>query len=93
MGLIEETEKCEVINLGTRLGFGRLMQLATICWREVLEKQDLEGGEFVSGPCESMTVKCICRTTSNRQMYTSCDWCCGCGWVTKKVRQLQDQSS
>ena len=34
-----------------------------------------------------MTVPCGCKSQS------SCDWCCGAGWLTGKVKALQDQAA
>lgn len=70
--------------LGDAIGYGRMMQLAEQEWRKSLEEQGWPvGGEFVSGPCKSMTVPCGCRG--------GCDWCEGSQWLTKKVKALKDE--
>jgi len=68
---------------GKKLGYGRLMQLASMCWREHLEREGLPlGGEFVFGPCRSMVVECVCTNPKD------CDFCCGTGWLTEGVRDF-----
>lgn len=80
---IAELEKAQVFKIGDNIGYGRLMQLAEICWRERLKEQGFEGGEFRSGPCASLTVPCGCGS--------SCDWCEGCGWLTPHVKAIKDK--
>lgn len=81
----ECTESRLVRELGNRIGFGRLMQLAQQEWRRTTE---FPGSEFAYGPCVSGTVVCGC--VSYNQAPT-CDWCNGSGWLTKKVREVQIQ--
>lgn len=70
----------------TQMGYGRIMQLAQRHWRESLIKQGMPpGGEFQYGPCVAMTVPCGCERQSK------CDWCCGSGWLTEKVKAVKDQ--
>lgn len=69
--------------LGGQIGYGRMMQLGQQLWRESLAGQGWEGGEFSIGPCVSMTTPCGC----NRY---NCDWCCGAGWLTQKVKGIKD---
>ncbi len=78
-------EKIQVKRLGDAIGYGRMMQCAQECWKEVLQEQGFEGGEFAYGPCVGMTVPCGCKS--------NCDWCCGSGWLTKHVKQLKDEAS
>jgi len=44
----------------------------------------MQGGEFVSGPCRSMLVDCVCREDEEPN---HCAWCCGTGLVTEKVSE------
>lgn len=75
-----------VRDLGRIVGFGNMMDLARQCWREELEdKGYFVGGEFAVGPCVAMTERCICGGKGN------CDWCCGCGWLTKHVKRLAEK--
>lgn len=75
-------EKEAVYDLGNRIGFGRMMQLANEGWREALEPLGLAGGEFVYGPCAALVVPCGCSG--------SCGWCEGSGFLTKKVKAIKD---
>lgn len=78
----------EIKRLGKRVGFGFMMKVAQASWREELKNWshgDISGGEFVVGPCAASTVPCVCIGTGDRY---SCDYCCGCGCVTKAVRAL-----
>ncbi len=78
-------EKKEVIKLGNQIGYGRLMQLASQCWGEKLGR--LKGGEFCVGACIAMTDKCGCDNPDK------CDWCCGTGWLTKKVKKIKQKET
>lgn len=82
---LEEQEEAFVRALGESIGYGRTMQLASQLWRK---KPGVHpGSEFVVGPCEVMVVKCT-HPESGRDKNGHCDWCCGCGWVTKKVAAI-----
>jgi len=78
-----EEEKKLIKRIGDQIGYGRMMQLAQECWREVLIPQGLEGGEFQSGPCVGMTEPCGCKG--------GCDWCAGALWLTKHVKTIKDE--
>lgn len=69
--------------LGDRIGFGRLMQLAEQTWREA---SGHPGSEHTTGPCAVFMVPCPCREAGE----SSCDWCCGAGRVTRRVRDAMD---
>lgn len=74
-----------VRELGDRIGYGNMMHLASGLWaKELFTSYGIVGGEFVVGPCKSAVVPCECETPSK------CDWCCGCGWVTKHVKKMKD---
>lgn len=70
------------------IGYGNMMHLARDLWRDKLASMtpSLIGGEFAVGPCVVMTVPCGCKQPHK------CDWCCGCGWLTKRVKQAKDRS-
>jgi hypothetical protein len=82
------TEKKLMESLGESMGFGRIMQLANECWREKLKKNNMQGGEFVYGPCMALTVPCGCE--EDRKQGKSCDWCCGSLRLTEKVKAIKD---
>ena len=67
-----------VKELCEQIGYGFVMESASRQW---LKK---DPAAFLVGPCESETRKCECRKPNE------CDWCCGTGWLTKKVKELKD---
>lgn len=81
------SEEALVKSLGEKIGYGRMMQLAQQEWRKRLLPQQMEGAEFAYGPCVFFTVTCSCRDEGK----AGCDWCGGSGWVTKKVREMQEK--
>ena len=82
-------EKEAVKDLGEVIGYGAMMQLAQECWRDAdIARGFPPGMEHTCGPAAAETVPCGCRE-DNREDLSSCDWCCGCGWLTKKVKALQ----
>lgn len=75
----------EVRALGQRIGFGCMMDLAEQCWRELIAARgEPPGGEHTHGPCAVFLVPCGCL---NEGGPVNCDWCCGAGRVTAKVRE------
>jgi len=75
-----ELEAQLVRELGTRIGFGRLMQLAEKEWGDRLESSGLpRGGAHSTGPCVAFLVPC------DHNGEEACDWCCGSGRVTARV--------
>lgn len=80
-------EKVLVSSLKT-VGFGRAMQLVQINWGLYnASEKDLfckPGSEFVVGPCRTGVVACGCDNP------VDCEWCEGCGWLTKKVKKMKD---
>lgn len=85
-----KTEEHAVAMLGKSMGYGRLMELAQQEWRrELRNSNDVVGSEFAYGPCVALTVVCGCRYEESAT--SSCDWCCGSGWLTRHVRELQIQ--
>lgn len=87
-------ETSEVKNLGERMGYGRLMQLSQELWSRTQAEDEyashMAGSELITGPCAAMAVLCGCRYETES---VSCDWCCGAGWLTRKVRELQIKES
>jgi len=83
---IETTEKIKVKELGSQIGYGRIMHLCEELWRESLLQKDLPpGGEFTIGPCAAAMVPCGCETPAY------CDWCCGTRKLTKHVKIVKDR--
>lgn len=75
----------EIKKVGDQFGYGLLMHEAQNLWRESLIENDFpSGGEFAVGPCVALTVPCGCEHPHE------CDWCCGCGWLTKHVKEIKD---
>ena len=83
---LNKAEELAVRELGQKIGFGRIMQLGEQLWREALVPKNLQGGEHACGPCVAFLVPCPCKGAAH------CDWCCGAGRVTKRVREAMLQS-
>lgn len=82
-------EKEQVRALGAVIGYGNMMHIASVSWGEKLAADGYpSGGEFVIGPCRALVVSCGCRE-GEVDGTGGCDWCCGCGWLTKHVREAQ----
>lgn len=87
---IDQIYRRRVMALGLDIGFGNMMSLASQCWEEVNAEKGMPAGSAHSvGPCRIYNATCRCRETHRH----NCDWCCGCGWVTPKVRALQDKQA
>ncbi len=80
-------EKSERIRqLGNEIGYGHLMWEASQEWSKDLKRRwGLDGGQFAVGPCVRLTVPCGCESPED------CDWCCGSGWLTERVKKAKDQ--
>lgn len=83
----EEVEEARVASLADEIGYGRIMQLCEQLWREKLEPQGHTGGEHSTGCCVVFLVPCPCVPSAE---LAACDWCCGSGRVTKKVRDAME---
>lgn len=81
----EVQERIDVARLGNRIGYGRLMSLASEMWRETLSEQGMQGSEFTVGPCEIFMVKCG-HLVKDRNGH--CDLCCGAGLISKGIAAL-----
>lgn len=79
---------------GIQPAFGALMQLAGQEWRKWLAEKEpgAEGGEFSVGPCVVTLVECACTSAQAKIPRHLCDWCCGTGRVTRRVRQAQEDA-
>jgi len=83
-------EENAVRQLGDAIGYGRVMQLAGQLWGEALvSRGHPPGGEFAIGPCVAFVVPCRC-TEDRGDADEHCDWCCGAGRVTERVRAAMD---
>jgi hypothetical protein len=95
MGWIEEHD--DVQALGSKIGYGRIMQLCTPLWHSALRASGFPtGGELTVGPAQSAMVPCLCRAKSFFK--ENCDWCAGTRQLTKRVFaamevELKPQSS
>lgn len=79
-------EEREVQALGDRIGFGRVMQLAEQIW-----DRTYPGSAHSTGPCTAFLVKCPC-PPSGRDANGHCEWCCGAGRVTERVRRAMERT-
>lgn len=88
------SEKDLVRAIGDRIGYGRLMQLAEEVWREKASAEGLHGSEHTTGPCAAFMVRCQCLEEEKPELDRNghCDWCCGAGRVTERVRAEQKRS-
>ena len=86
---MEATEIRVVRDVCEYHGYGRVMQLAEQLWREKTTAAGHAGSEHTTGPCATFMVICPHQTVRNNGVWLDanghCDWCCGCGRVTKKV--------
>lgn len=77
MGFREMAEEADVQELGDRIGYGRIMQLAEKIWNE-----KVPGGAHSVGPCVAFLVRCP-HPQEAEDANGHCDLCCGSGRVTK----------
>lgn len=89
--MILEAAEREVGDLCKRYGFGCVMQVAAMLWQEKAIEKGLPGSNHILGPCQTFAVPCFCRLPGNESAPT-CDLCCGCGWLTKAVAELVENS-
>lgn len=81
MDVMALAEKELVQHLGESIGYGRTMQLCEQLWNE-----KMPGAAHSCGPCLACLVPCACVEAGEA---ATCDWCCGAGRVTKRVRAAQ----
>lgn len=72
-------EIAAVRQLGDRIGYGRIMQLAAQIWAE-----QQPGQQFAIGPAASAVVPCTHPVLDENR---HCEVCCGAGHVTKWVAE------
>jgi hypothetical protein len=83
--MTSDEEENAVRILGDEIGYGRVMQLAEQEWRKRAKAQGLEGSEHTTGPCATFMMRCPHPELDDNG---HCEWCCGSGRVTKRVREL-----
>jgi len=76
-----QSNQSEEDKLAEEVGYGRLMQIASEQWSEKATNNGRPGEGFVLGPHAGKTIDCGCEASEH------CEWCCGAGWVTEKVKQ------
>ena len=81
MGRLEENMVREMGNL---IGFGYTMQLCEKIWNKMIP-----GGALSVGPCVYFLVPCPHPEGDHR--LAGCEWCCGSGRVTKRVREAMPE--
>jgi len=74
MGIDEQRAHVEA--LCEAYGYGFVIHEASAAWTRISPR-----GAFVVGPCRACTVPCGCDG--------ACDWCDGCGWLTRRVSQAK----
>lgn len=77
----DAAEERDVRELGDRIGYGRMMQLAEQIWRTLPYG---DKGAHSVGPCVGLLVKCP-HPKNGRDKNGHCEWCCGSGRVTERV--------
>ena len=75
-------------------GYGALLHDISKWWQEKSVAEGFTGTGPVIGPHIGCTVPCICREQEYAEDEDDphCDWCCGCGWLTKKVHAIAKES-
>jgi hypothetical protein len=81
---VPEEEVARIV--GDVHGYGAMMSALERVWHEKAKISGLHGSEFVCGPVESAVVPCGCDVPHE------CDWCAGCGWLTKHVKSVKDKA-
>ena len=76
----------------TGCGWGRVMQMTEELWRAEAIADGVPGIEHTHGPCAGLLVPCSCAAAIARSADPiGCDWCCGSGRVTERVRSAMTQ--
>lgn len=81
-------ERQAVRKLGDSIGYGNLMSTASDVWASLARANKTDGSNFVVGPCAAMVETCPHEFDASEKFLDKnghCDWCCGSGWVTKRV--------
>jgi len=82
--LRQDAYDADIEALCERIGYGNVMASASRLWAAKCDAKGEPRGNFAVGACEVMTVPCP-HPASGKDVRGHCDWCCGAGWVTKKV--------
>ncbi len=81
----------ELLTLCEAHGYGWVMHEAERLWGKKIRSNPAlygpAGGEHTCGPCAVFMVPCGCRESTDESY--PCDWCCGAGRVTERVREAQ----
>jgi len=83
LGDYTNEERRAVRELGDRIGYGRVMQLASEIWQLKASNEGREGEGLAVGPHIGVTVPCGCTS--------KCDWCGSAGWLTVRASNARDQ--
>jgi hypothetical protein len=83
-----EEDSQAVRSLCQRLGYGYVMEEASLAWQDYSRAGGRYGVGLVVGPHIRSTVPCGCESELAPAGY-GCEWCGGCGWLTKKVAELK----
>ena len=78
----------EVLSLCERYGYGAVSQEVAAAWRAKEPDTSCR-----VGPARLFTVPCACLEGAPMEVigdkHGHCDWCCGCGWLAKRVKLAQ----
>ena len=83
--LLQDAYDADIEALCERIGYGNVISSASRLWGQKNDRENMPRTNFTVGPCESMTVPCP-HPTQDRNGH--CNWCCGSGWLTKRVAEL-----
>jgi hypothetical protein len=85
---LRKAEMDAVRQLGDAIGYGSLMTTASEVWASKARVNKTDGSNFTVGPCAAMVEVCPHEFDPSEKYLDEnghCDWCCGAGWVTKRV--------
>ena len=69
-------------------GYGNVMATASRLWAAKCDAEKMPRVNFRYGPCEMFTMPC---THPLLDETGHCPFCCGSGWLTKRVAEILDQ--
>lgn len=84
MSNLRRAQQEAAFELGRSMGFGELMYAVSRLWQGTGDPRALAIGPSVK--------KCVPCDHQGAEDAGGCAWCGGCGWVTKRVKELQDQA-
>jgi hypothetical protein len=88
IGSVRHREREDIRQLCDRIGYGNVMHTASELWAEKARREGFDGSNHLVGTCATFAVTCPHHDDDFpgwRDENGHCDWCCGCGWATKKV--------